>query len=73
MKERHVSDDEEMDYDADVKEEPDSGKFPKNLVIKIILLIGVTVDIKTEQDIKVEIKSEPPGITCTYAQLYYHL
>ena len=37
MKERHVSDDEEMDYDADVKEEPDSGKFfPKNLVIKII-------------------------------------
>merc|ERR1739838_1153974 len=24
-KERHVSDDEEMDYDADVKEEPDSG------------------------------------------------
>ena len=63
-----------MDYDADVKEEPDSGKFsPQKPGYKRLLLIGVTVDIKTEQDIKVEIKSEPPGITCTYAQLYYHL
>ena len=43
-KERHVSDDEEMDYDADVKEEPDSGEFFSKNLIKTI--IGVKLEIK---------------------------